>query len=164
LPLDSEGKKDKGNSNVKKRKEAVTLRRNIKSTNEEIMKRDKEVNLAEEELEDKEKVANQMSSEQQQIELEVAEMQEKINDMLYQKQRVVDSNAMMHRLLRKYKALNAPRPPPPASPRSTVRLLSTAEEEKAAVLRCVAALQEEFPHIGDVLGRVGALTQIEIPI
>jgi len=158
------GKKDKANTNVKKKKEAATLRRTIKSTNEEIMKIEKEVKLAEAELEDKEKIANQMSSEQQEIEAEVADMQERINDMLYQKQRVVDSNAMMHRLLRKYKALNAPRPPPPASPRSTVRLLSAAEEEKAAVLRCVAKLQEEFPHLQDVLGRVGALTQIEIPV
>merc|ERR1719498_2104359 len=132
------GKKDKGNSNVKKRKEAATIRRNIKSINEEIMTKDKEVALAEQELEEKEKVANQMSSEQQDIEVEVADMQENINDMLYQKQRVVDSNAMMHRLLRKYKALNAPRPPPPASPRSTVRLLSAADKKKQ--LFCVVLL------------------------
>ena len=94
----------------------------------------------------------------------VAEMQEQINDMLYQKQKVVDSNAMMHRLIRKYKALTAPNPPPPASPRSTTKLLVQAEDEKSAVLRCVATLQQEFPHLQDVLGRVGALTQIEIPL
>merc|ERR1711881_194324 len=115
-------------------------------------------------LEKLEETANAMSSEQQQIEGMVAEMQEQINDMLYQKQKVVDSNAMMHRLLRKYKALAAPNPPLPASPRSTTKMLVQAEDEKAAVLRCVVSLQSEFPHLQDVLGRVGALTQIEIPI
>merc|ERR1711924_302521 len=120
------GKKDKANTNVKKKKEAATLRRTIKSTNEEIMNIEKEVKLAE---------------------AEVADMQERINDMLYQKQRVVDSNAMMHRLLRKYKALTSPHPPPPATPRSTTKLVVQAEDEKAAVLRCVSALQHEFPHL-----------------
>merc|ERR1712025_547574 len=128
------------------------------------MAHEKEVASAESHLEELEETANNMSSEQQEIEGMVSEMQEQINDMLYQKQKLVDSNAMMHRLIRKYKSLTSPNPPPPASPRSTTKLVVQAEDEKSAVLRCVATLQQEFPHLQDVLGRVGALTQIEIPI
>lgn len=158
------GQKNKSQTNVKVKKQCATLKRTIKANHEETMKHENEVRVAEGQLEKLEEAANQMSSEQQEIEGMVAEMQEQINDMLYQKQKVVDSNSMMHRLLRKYKALNAPHPPPPASPRSTTKMLVQAEDEKAAVLRCVSTLQQEFPHLQDVLGRVGALTQIEIPI
>jgi chromosome segregation ATPase len=158
------GQKNKAMSSVKIKKQCSQLKKTLKKTAQDTMEHEQAVKLAEAELEELEKEANLMTAEQQEIETSVAQMQEQINDMLYQKQRVVDSNAMMHRLLRKYKAINAPRPPPPASPRSTVRLLSQAEEEKAAVLRCVKTLQAEFPHLQDVLGRVGALTQIEIPI
>jgi chromosome segregation ATPase len=158
------GQKDNSNTNVKIKKKCTALRRTIKANHQDTMKHENEVKDAEAQLEKLEETANTMSSEQQEIEGMVAEMQEQINDMLYQKQKVVDSNAMMHRLIRKYKALNAPHPPPPASPRSTTKQLVQAEDEKSAVLRVVSKLQEEFPHLQDVLGRVGALTQIKIPI
>merc|ERR1712224_384351 len=158
------GQKNKSMTNVKIKKQCANLKRTIKTNHEQTMAHEKEVASAESHLEELEETANNMSSEQQEIEGMVSKMQEQINDMLYQKQKVVDSNAMMHRLIRKYKALNAPHPPPPASPRSTTKQLVQAEDEKAAVLRCVATLQQEFPHLQDVLGRVGALTQIEIPI
>merc|ERR1712159_602107 len=158
------GQKNKNVTNVKIKKEVANLKRTIKTNHEDTMKHENQVKVAERRLEQLEESANKMSSEQQEIEGMVAEMQERINDMLYQKQKVVDSNAMMHRLLRKYKALTSPNPPPPASPRSTTKTVVLAEDEKAAVLRVVSALQEEFPHLQDVLGRVGALTQIEIPI
>lgn len=158
------GQKNKNMTNVKIKKEVANLKRTIKANHEDTMKHENQVKVAERRLEQLEESANKMSSEQQEIEGMVAEMQERINDMLYQKQKVVDSNAMMHRLLRKYKALTSPHPPPPATPRSTTKLVVQAEDEKAAVLRCVAALQQEFPHLQDVLGRVGALTQIQIPI
>merc|ERR1712187_466399 len=158
------GRKTTTMSNVTVKKQCVTLKRTIKANHEETMKHENDVQVAEARLEKLEEQANSMSSEQQEIEGMVAEMQEQSNDMLYQKQKVVDSNAMMHRLIRKYKALNAPHPPPPASPRSTTKQLVQAEDEKSAVLRVVSKLQEEFPHLQDVLGRVGALTQIEIPI
>merc|ERR1711900_33615 len=111
-------------TNVKIKKNISALKRTIKANHEDTMTHEKDVQVAEAQLEALEKTANQMSSDQQTIETSVAEVQEQINDMLYQKQRVVDSNAMMHRLLRKYKAINAPRPPPPATPRSTTRLLA----------------------------------------
>merc|ERR1719326_1644598 len=90
------------------------------------MKHENEIKVAEAQLDKLEEAANNMGSEQQEIEGMVAEMQEQINDMLYQKQKVVDSNAMLHRLLRKYKALTSPHPPPPASPRSTTKALVQA--------------------------------------
>jgi len=158
------GQKNKDMTNVKVKKKCAALKRTIKMNHEETMKHENDIKDAEAQLEKLEATANTMSTEQQQIEGMVAEMQEQINDMLYQKQKVVDSNAMLHRLLRKYKALTSPHPPPPASPRSTTKALVQAEDEKAAVLRCVATLQHEFPHLQDVLGRVGALTQIQIPI
>merc|ERR1711937_578532 len=158
------GQKNKNMTNVKIKKEVANLKRTLKANHEDTMKHENQVKVAERRLEQLEESANKMSSEQQEIEGMVAEMQERINDMLYQKQKVVDSNAMMHRLLRKYKALTSPHPPPPATPRSTTKLVVQAEDEKAAVLRCVSALQEEFPHLQDVLGRVGALTQIQIPM
>merc|ERR1712025_241353 len=158
------GQKNKSMTNVKIKKQCANLKRTIKTNHEQTMAHEKEVASTESHLEELEGTANNMSSEQQEIEGMVSEMQEQINDMLYQKQKVVDSNAMMHRLLRKYKALTSPHSPPPATPRSTTKSLMQAQDEKAAVLRCVAALQSEFPHLQDVLGRVGALTQIQIPI
>merc|ERR1712100_81002 len=114
--------------------------------------------------EDLERKTSEYAREQEALDEEVKEMQEKINNMLYEKQRVGDTNAMVQRLLRKYKTVNSPNPPQPSSPRSTLRLLTAAEGEQQDILKCIEQLQSEFSHLSDVLSRVGALTQIECPI
>merc|ERR1719231_1851003 len=63
------------------------------------------------------------------------EIQSKINDMLYNKQRLTDSNSMLQRLVRNYQSLESKSPPLPATPRSTIREIDDAEDERSAILR-----------------------------
>lgn len=146
------------------RKQCKVLRKKIQKTEQEIRLRQREVLEAESLLETLEKQIAEGSSEQGEIDAEVNAMQERINELLYQKQRAADSRAMLQRLIQQYNALEAPdaEPTPPAI--KIVRDLQNAEEEQQLVLRCIDRVASEFPHLSQILQSVGALAKIEIPI
>mmetsp|Transcript_18574 Transcript_18574/g.27225 ORF Transcript_18574/g.27225 Transcript_18574/m.27225 type:complete len:890 (+) Transcript_18574:121-2790(+) len=146
------------------RKQCKTLKKNLRKTEKETQERHKEIIDAESKLEVLEVKVSEFSSEQEAIDEEVNAMQEKINDLLYQKQRAADSNAMLQRLLHQYKSLEDPDAEPTPSAIKVVRDLQTAESEQEAVLKCIDRVAKEFPHLSQILESVGALAKIEIPI
>lgn len=158
------GKKSHGKSKTALKSRIIQLKKTLSTTKKDIQHHAQLCTEASQEQEDLERRTSEYAREQEALDEEVKEMQEKINNMLYEKQRVGDTNAMMQRLLRKYKTVNSPNPPQPSSPRSTLRLLTAAEDEQQDILKCIEQLQSEFSHLSDVLSRVGALTQIECPI
>jgi len=96
---------------------------------------------------------------QEEAEAEVSDLQQTINDALYEKQKVADTTAMMQRMLKRYKAAAAGNFGVQAGDLS----LLDAQRERDSVLRAVRLLKVEYPQFAEVLGRVGALTEIPLP-
>jgi len=96
---------------------------------------------------------------QEEAEAEVSDLQQTINDALYEKQKVADTTAMMQRMLKRYKAAASGNF---ATGGGDLSLLD-AQRERDAVLRAVRHLKVEYPQFAEVLGRVGALTEIPLP-
>jgi len=95
---------------------------------------------------------------QEEAEADVSDLQQTINDALYEKQKVADTCAMMQRMLRRYKAAAGGN----FSAAGELSLLD-AQRERDSVLRSVRHLKVEFPQFAEVLTRVGALTEIPLP-
>ena len=95
---------------------------------------------------------------QEEAEADVGDLQQTINDALYEKQKVADTAAMMQRMLRRYKAAAAGN----FNVAGEMSLLDS-QRERDGVLRCVRHLKAEFPQFAEVLTRVGALTEIPLP-
>ena len=165
----SQGKKSGSSASAPQTKAAVRkqckqLKKNLQKTERETQGRQEEIDEAERALETLETNVAEYASEQEAIDNEVNGMQEQINDLLYQKQRAADSNAMLQRLLAQYKGLQAPDAEPTPAAIKVVRDLQSAEAEQEAVLKCIDRVAKEFPHLSQILESVGALAKIEIPI
>jgi chromosome segregation ATPase len=147
------------------RKKCKQLKKQLTKTEKETNVRQAEIVASENELQTLEAKVSEGVVEQEKIDNELNSMQEKINDLLYQKQRSADTNAMLQRLLQQYKQFeNDENEETTPSAIKVVRELQSAEEEQQAVLQCISTVSREFPHLAQILESVGALAKLEIPI
>jgi hypothetical protein len=146
------------------KKQLKQLKKTLAKTEAETAARQADIEVADGSLASLQAAVGEAAVEHDAVEAEVNGMQEKINDLLYQKQRAADSNAMLQRLLQQYKGLEGPNAEPAPKAVKVVRELQAAEDEQQAVLGCIARVAKEFPHLAQILESVGALAKIEIPI
>merc|ERR1712159_324852 len=107
IAISNRGRKSKGMTKTAMKKRINQLKRTYKITADDIKAHTQTIREREIELQALEDKRVEYATAEAQMEDDLREMQSKINDTLYQKQKVMDTNAMMNRLLRKYKALSA---------------------------------------------------------
>lgn len=153
------GKKDTDVTQASLLTKVATLQNKVRKATKETSSLEKVIKQKSIQSEDVSFHMDKVAAELKQQEERAATLQRTINQALYDKQRCIDNEARKQRLLKRWEHIQAGKGFDPANEDKTLLELERAQDDTRKIKDLISALQDQNPHLKEVLTRVAMLAE-----